>query len=345
MPAHRQSLHYDDIIFRLQKAGGASVYWRAVTSRVADSQAFNIYHTTGSKLSRLFPVLSNADLFHSSHFRIPLSYKTKSIATIYDFTYELGWLKTKGSAINIFQRKQAIKRADAIICISYHTKQDLLTVYPELKTHPHIYVVQLATSFSLAKDISANVSPRMATLAKAIANRYILFVGTRTNYKNFGAALQGFVGSPLPTLGYKLVCVGPAFSDAEQNTLEELGIQDKTFVLEYASDQELNYLYQNAFALLYPSFYEGFGVPLLEAMNCGCPTIAANTSSLPEVVGDAGILIDPKDPGTISTALERLLDPATREEHRQKGFVQAASFSWEKTAQKHIEIYKAVGSL
>ena len=104
-------------------------------------------------------------------------------------------------------------------------------------------------------------------------------------------------------------------------------------------------LYKNALALVYPSFYEGFGLPLLEAINCGCPTIAANTSSLPEVVGDAGILIDPKDAGTISTALEQLLDPATREEYRKQGFVQAASFSWEKTAQKHIEIYKAVGSV
>ena len=341
----RINLHFDDIIFQLQKAGGASVYWREVTSRVKDSKIFDIRHTAGSKLTRLLPVVSNATIFHSSHFRIPVSSKTKSVATVYDFTYELGWLKTAGSAINIFQRKQSVNRADAIICISHHTKFDLLTLYPQLRTHPHIYVVPLATSFNRTQLGDANISHRLATLAPVIENRFVLFVGTRTNYKNFDAALHGFTNSALPELDYKFVCSGSSFSDAEQSVLKKLGIQNKAFVIEYASDHELSYLYQNAFALLYPSFYEGFGLPLLEAMSCGCPAIAANTSSLPEVVGDAGILIDPSQPSTISTALDTLLDETTRENYVMKGLMQAASFSWDKTAQRHIEIYQALGNL
>lgn len=336
------SLHYDDIIFKLQKAGGASVYWREVTSRVWASNSFDIRHTKGSKLTRLLPVMSDADLFHSSHFRVPLSSRIKSIATVYDLTYELGWLKTAGSAINIFQRKQSVNRANAIICISHNTKLDLLNLYPELKTHNHVYVVPLATSFGLITPADVEVSERLADLVKAVENRYVLFVGTRTNYKNFDAALQGFVNSALPKLGYRLVCTGSAFSETEQMKLQKLGIQNKAFVIEYTSESELNYLYQNAFALLYPSFYEGFGLPLLEAMSCGCPTIAANTSSLPEVVGDAGIFIDPHEPSTISVALDTLLDETTRENQVMKGLVQAASFSWDKTAQRHVEIYKAL---
>lgn len=339
----RISLHIDDIIYQLQKVGGASVYWREVTSRISNSNIFKIQRTKGSKLTRLLPVMSNADVFHSSHFRLPLSYKTKSIATVYDLTYELGWLKTTGSAINIFQRKQSVNRADAIICISHNTKLDLLALYPKLKMHPHIYVVPLATSFDHINLVNVAVSKRLAILIKAIENRYVLFVGTRTNYKNFDAALQGFVNSALPKLGYRLVCTGSAFSATEQTALQKLGIEDKAFVVEFTSVSELNYLYQNAFALLYPSFYEGFGLPLLEAMSCGCPAIAANTSSLPEVTGDAGILIDPHDPSSISTALEILLDGPTREIYVKRGLAQAASFSWDKTAQRHIEIYQALG--
>ncbi len=340
MPINKVVLHYDDIIFQLQKAGGASVYWREVTSRVSASHSFNIIHTKGSRLTRLMPVLSNADVFHSSHFRIPFSRKTKSVATTYDLTYELGWLKTAGSTLNIFQREQSIRRADAIICISHNTKFDLLRLYPELKTNTHVYVVPLATSFSLTNPADVNVSKRIAVLAKTVQNRYVLFVGTRTNYKNFDAALQGFVNSALPKLGYRLVCTGSAFSETEQSVVKELGLQDKAFVVEYTSDGELNYLYQNAFALLYPSLYEGFGLPLLEAMSCGCPAIAANTSSLPEVVGDAGILIDPHDPNTITIALESLLDEAVRKDYIRKGLVQATNFDWDKTACQHMEIYK-----
>ena len=339
------TLHLDDIIYQLQKGGGASNYWREVTTRCTSNSIFNIRRTKGSKLTRFLPVPSTADLFHSSHFRIPLSTKTKHIATVYDFIYELGWLKTKGSALNIFQRKQSINRADAIICISQNTKKDLLALYPDLTTHPHIYAVPLGTSLRVNSIQNTAMSIRLTELIKLVQSRYILFVGTRTHYKNFSCALQGFAESSLPRSKYSFICTGPSFTEADHALVQKFGIQDKVFLLEFATTDELIGLYKNALALVYPSFYEGFGLPLLEAINCGCPTIAANTSSLPEVVGDAGILIDPKDAGTISTALEQLLDPATREEYRKQGFVQAASFSWEKTAQKHIEIYKAVGSV
>lgn len=173
-------------------------------------------------------------------------------------------------------------------------------------------------------------------------NRYILFVGNRGSYKNFNLALLGFAKSVLPQMGYSMVCTGSKFLEIEKKLINSLDLKHKVLVFERASHDELNYLYQNAFALVYPSSYEGFGLPPLEAMSCGCPVIASNTSSIPEVVGDAGILLNVQNISSISTALETLLNSEVRNKYITKGIARARLFSWERVAEKHIQIYHSL---
>lgn len=334
-------LHFDDIIYQLQQGGGASLYWREMTSRITADPEFSVVRTTGRQWHRILPVPSHAHVFHSSHFRIPFGRGVRVVETIYDLTYELGYLKTRGSALNIWERKQAAQRADAVICISQSTKRDLLNLYPDLNDKKLVQVIPLASSFS--DDPEPNMpTPRLANMMAQTRNRIVLYVGTRAHYKNFDAALSGFAESVLPAQCYSLVCTGPAFSDNERRDLERLSLQDKVISFERASASELKQIYQIALALVYPSRYEGFGLPVLESMSAGCPVIAANASCLPEVVGDAGILVHPDRPEEISRALETLLDDNTRQDFIRRGKRRAKLFSWDKVTEQHKAVYRSL---
>jgi len=335
-------LHFDDIIYQLQRGGGASTYWQEMTSRVAADPAFDVQRTAGSKWQRVLPVPTSASIFHSSHFRVPLSRKTLTVTTIYDLTYELGFIRTKGSALNIWERKQAAYRADAIICISKSTRHDLLMLYPDLTGKKPVYAIPLASSHNPSCDADAVLSPRLADVMHETGEKFVLYVGTRAYYKNFNAALLGFSKSRLPAEGYSLVCTGPALSAEEQLAIKRLAMKEKVISVERASSTEMNQLYQMALALVYPSHYEGFGLPILEAMANRCSVIAANTSCLPEVVGDAGILIDPDKPEEISMALETLMDASVRQNLIALGMKRAGQYSWDKTAEQHKSVYRSL---
>lgn len=335
------ALHLDDIIYQLQRAGGVSTYWREITSRVANHPSFRIKRTPGHQLTRFLPTFSAADVFHSSYYRVNVAPKPKSVVTVHDFLYELGYIKSFGKAINRQQIKFAILNADAVICVSNNTKKDLLSLYPSVSDRAQISVIYNGSSFCTNSGfVSSQVSSALTNLVEP--GKYVLFVGKRSGYKNFKNALLGFRESCLSKGEYSMFCVGSRFSDSENNDLEKLGLQQKVIAIGSVNNHELHHLYRNAFALVYPSLYEGFGLPPLEAMSCGCPVIASNSSSIPEVVGDAGILIDPKDAAAIAKALESLLDDRLRSGYIEKGLSQAKLFSWDKSAQKHIEIYQSL---
>jgi mannosyltransferase len=337
-------LHFDDIIYQLQKQGGISTYWKELASNISNSDDFKIIRTKGDKFTRYLPVYTNAQIFHSSYYRVAFGKGVKNVVTVHDLIYEYGYVQTLNAPINIWQMKIAINRADAIICVSENTKEDLLSLYPKLINHPHIYVIGHGASLKIDETLNLNPPDRLLDLGKTINERYILFVGRRLQYKNFQSAIVAFSKSSLPKLGFSMICVGSNFSDIENQLFKKLGVQPNVIALENVTNRELNYLYQNAFALVYPSLYEGFGLPPLEAMNCGCPVIASNTSSIPEVVGDAGILINPEDIEAMAAALEVLLDDNTRHKYIGRGLARAKLFTWERTAQKHIDIYQSLVS-
>ncbi len=335
------SLHLDNIIYQLQKAGGASIYWQEITSRISKDKQFITTITEGNKMSRIFPVFSTSEIFHSSHFRTTFPGKSKIVSTIYDLTYEKSLVESSflGTKLNIWERKQAIQRSDTIICISQNTKDEMLKIYP-FADAKKIEVIHLGCSFNRENIVEDRATERIFSLSKR-QQQFALYVGTRKTYKNFQSALIGFAESELPKNNFLLVCTGANFDEQEQILINKLGLQNSVLTVTYATQIEMSYLYQNAFVLLYTSIYEGFGLPPLEAMSSGSPVIAANISSMPEVIGDAGILLDDiKDYTSISDSLNQLLNEKIRNEYIQKGIKQSRQFTWDRCADRHMDVYR-----
>jgi glycosyltransferase involved in cell wall biosynthesis len=337
-------LHFDDIIYNIQKQGGISRYWQEMTSRVILSEKFCIIRDRNPKFFRYIPVPTSCQIFHSSYYRSPLGRKSKRVVTVHDFLYQHGLVKNPNSFLHIQQMSQSINTADAIICVSESTKRDLLFFFPHLKEFPSINIIPHGSSLSLPPDtINQELDGIDSNIQNILSKHYILVVcKKRAKHKNFESALLAFLNSSLVKLGFSMLCVGSQFSAKEIEHLTYLGLQNNVFALSNLSNFEMSYVYNNAFALVYPSLYEGFGIPPLEAMNLGCPVIASNTSSLPEVVGDAGILVDPRDINSISLALEELLDENVRKNYISKGFERSKLFAWDLTSKKHIELYESL---
>jgi glycosyltransferase involved in cell wall biosynthesis len=341
----RIKLHFDDIIYQLQRTGGVYSYWKKLTSNISSNDSFQIQRTKGQKITKFLPVYTYSRVFHSSYYRIAFGKNVKNVVTIHDFIDELGINKDKifNRKMHILQMKLAISYADAIICISENTKKNLLSLYPQYEKYSNLHVIGHGASFKFEESLNLCPPDRLKDIT--IGSRYVLFVGKRVEYKNFKSAVLGFSESGLAAMGFLLICVGSKFSESEIKLFSSLNLKNNVIAFLNATNEELNYLYQNAFALIYPSLYEGFGLPPLEALSCGCPVIASNTTSIPEVVGDAGILINPYDTGAIAFTLERLQFDEIRNNYITKGFARANLFSWEKVAEKYIEIYHSLANI
>jgi glycosyltransferase involved in cell wall biosynthesis len=229
-------------------------------------------------------------------------------------------------------KRQAVNASQAILCISENTRRDLLERYPHLEAKTK--VTYLATDL----DISM-VNQSISDLPK----QYILYVGGRNSYKNFGCLLQAFVSVVQTHRDLALCVVGSPFSPKEQAEIAALKLDDRIHHMGFVDDRRLATLYHHSLALVYPSLYEGFGIPPLEAMVCGTVAIAANCASIPEVVGDAGLLFDPKQPDELVDRLLWLLDhSAERDRLIAKGQQRASQFGWDKTAAETMAIYHSL---
>jgi len=180
-----------------------------------------------------------------------------------------------------------------------------------------------------------------------LPERYILFVGTLEPRKNVKALLQAFarIADEQPQDHLKLVIVGrPGWGSEDYGAMvEALGLQTAVQFTGFVDDEYLPDLYRGALLFVYPSLYEGFGLPVLEAMACGIPVITSNRSSLPEVAGDAALLVDPTQPEALAAAMSAVLhDDALRQALRAKGLARAAAFTWEVAAQQTVAVYRTV---
>ncbi|MGV3561022.1 glycosyltransferase family 4 protein [Larkinella arboricola] len=227
-------------------------------------------------------------------------------------------------------KKKVVNRATAIIAISENTKRDLVEYYnipPE-----RVRVIYLGSSVSVEQN-------RYKPLDKA---SYLLFVGNRGMYKNFLPFIQA-VAPLLRTHQVRLICAGGgAFSPQERAILQQLEL---TQLVEQQpiTDATLPALYGQALAFAFPSLYEGFGIPVLEAFACNCPCLLSNRSSLPEVAGSAALYFDPDNADSIYNAVERILtNPALRQQLAQQGREQLAHFSWEKTVRETLDLYQSL---
>jgi mannosyltransferase len=339
---------FDNIIFSLQNSGGISTYWYELISRMENNKNIEsiyvencrraksnilrkniiipdakIIHRKSGLINRIFPIsLVNKEsfIFHSSYYRTTNNKNAKKITTVHDFVSEK--IYRKKLSPSAIMRKIAILNSDHIIAISNNTKIDFLNFYPQIPEKKVSVIYNGVSSDYFVFNSKNYLEPD-----------YVLFVGSRANYKNFDFVVE--LISKFTAL--KLYIVGSDLTEFEKSKISKTLQPDRWKLFVNIDNQELNKLYNNAAALIYPSFYEGFGIPILEAMKAGCPVIALNRSSIPEVAGDAAFLIDKLDLSDFYDAIIFLL--GNKNYFLNKGLENTKRFSWDQTYNETFKLY------
>ena len=350
----------DNLVFAWQKSGGISVVWYELIKRMlkcsslTDRISFintigtnnNIFYNrlcipakliletknrAGFNMKRYLPiqVKYNAPfIFHSTYYRVCMNRKAINIITVHDFTYER-YAKGLKKAIHGLTKKFAIKKANYVICISENTKMDLI------KYNPSIDKDKILVIYNGASDDFFVINNELARYTKE-REQFLVFVGNRVHYKNFELACKVAAEAKI-----KLKIVGSKLTNEEQiNTQQILG--DNYEELGYITNDELNELYNAAFALIYPSSYEGFGLPIVEAQKSGCPVLALKNSSIEEIIGDKEQLIDSPSINHFIRQINKLKDNTYRQQIIKKGIKNAETYSWEKTFQEYLDLYNEI---
>jgi glycosyltransferase involved in cell wall biosynthesis len=276
---------------------------------------------------------SAKSIYHATYYdvknlRLAKSLGFKTVITVFDMISEI--YPERSPRLRYFPnlKKKSIHLADGVICISESTKSDLMRIYG--LDSKKIEVIHLASSFHLAS---------IDQLGSRRKNN-ILYVGNRAGYKNFSVLLTAFSESLLLRSDFTLVAFGGGdFDDNEKELISEFGLNDKVIHLS-GDDNVLRDLYMSSRVLVYPSLYEGFGLPLLEAMALGCPVITSNVSSMPEIGGDAVFYFDPSDVQALRDLLEQTLsNEKTLERATKMGLARSKEFSWQETTSQTFDFY------
>ena len=356
---------YDGWIFNRQKAGGINRYfaniidglpadcWPSITTthvpavnwpynprlKVLCSPLFRPHRLSRNLKQPYFNWISKGkyDIFHPSYYASLANQnwdkcKIPIVVTVYDMTHERFASEIDVDGKLGEEKRRAVFAAQAILCISQSTKRDLIEYYkvPEEKI----------TVTHLAAELDADLSHGSESVP---ARPYLLYVGSRAPYKNFDGLLQSLSHAATARDEIALCVVGPPFDAGENQKIADLGLTARIEHYGYADDAQLAKLYRCSLAFVYPSLYEGFGIPPLEAMQCGTPVVACNASSIPEVVGDAGLLFDPDKPDELTEILRAIVvDSIDRDALIQKGSEQAQQFTWEKTVAQTVEVYRTL---
>jgi glycosyltransferase involved in cell wall biosynthesis len=356
---------YDHQAFSMQKYGGVSRYFYEVIKGMGKKQGFEIhlpilmsanaylkdlntvryqrfeyilkgfnwlvayinrYHT----IRKLADCAISFDVFHPTYYDpyfLPYVSDKPFVLTIYDMIHEL-FPEYFPSSKTSRNKEKLAKEASLIIAISENTKKDIVKIF--------------GIDADKIKVIYLGVSPLpvVCDVNIPIPKDFLLFVGQRYEYKNF-LTLAESIREILIQRSLSLICFGGgSFTQKEMAKLRELDLSDSVISLS-GNDQMLAHLYRGAIAYVCPSRYEGFGIPVLEAMSCGCPVASSNVSSLPEVGGDAASYFSPGDKASITEAIERIVsDVGYRQELIERGLVQAGKFTWEKTVGQTGSVYE-----
>ncbi len=342
-------LFIDGIIYSLQKAGGISVYFSELLERFPRNIPYKLLLYSNSnkvlseykqqdvvkikrsripiKVGRYLDVFlpKECSVFHSSYYRLPVFFqrrRMKIITTVHDFTYEYH-MKGLSAKVHFWQKRRAIWASDVVVCISENTKRDLLHFIPEARDKD-IRVIYNGVSESF-----------VVTEKKLEKTKNIIFIGSRGGYKNFSV----LVSAMSVLREYNLIIVGGGSLNYDELGCLEDSCHGRYKHLSFVNNEKLNQLYNQAHCLVYPSLYEGFGIPAIEAMKAGCPVIAANASSLPEVCGDAAILLDNISDKNVANAVLSLENKDFNSLLVKKGLINSQRFSWDKTFQELSKVY------
>jgi len=293
------------------------------------------------RLPRLLK-LWNVNLYHATNMMMPLMGmgSIKRVVTIHDLIPLLfrdhAPRSKKNRLFPVYRwlMHNVARKADMIIAVSDHTRRDVEKHI--LNNHADPRCIQVIHEGVRPRYVPAQRKPR--------EHLEFLFVGRRDPYKNLTMLINSFHDVRKQGLRARLHIVGgddPRYPEARA-TADELGLNAHITWSGYVPEAELISAYQQADVFVLPSKYEGFGLPVLEAMACGTPVICSNASSLPEVAGDAAMLIDPARPATLTEAMARLVrEPALRADLTRRGLMRAATFTWEKTARETIAVYES----
>jgi glycosyltransferase involved in cell wall biosynthesis len=277
----------------------------------------------------------NPDIVHETYF-FPYRLgprRARRVLTIHDMIHEKFASSFPLADKTSRHKALAAERADHVICVSESTRRDAIEILglPPDKTS----VIYHGCDLMKVDGASAG------ELVLPTLEPFLLYVGNRGGYKNFLRMLEAYGASPQLKTGYKLICFGGgAFHADELKTMQTLGLDSGQVMQLGGNDQLLAKLYERASAFIYPSLYEGFGIPPLEAMSHDCPVVCSNTSSIPEVVGDAGEYFDPADTESIRAAIERVVESISHQQSLiAKGRARLECFSWDRCAAETLGVY------
>jgi len=273
----------------------------------------------------------NFNIYHPTYydtFFLNFIGNEKVVVTVYDMIHEKFKYLFPDNDKTTSNKRIVCQKSSKIIAISQSTKKDLIELFNIEESK--IEVIYLGNSMVLNKKFEVSCK---------LPEKYILFVGGRGGYKNFDKFIKG-VGSLLNN-NLSVVCVGGGkFTDEELFLFEKLNVSNKVLHFDFPDDDSLAYCYSQALMFVFPSLYEGFGIPILESFACGCPLVCSNTSSFPEVASDGAEYFDPYSVKSIYTSVKKVLDSNDlRELLIQNGTERLKYFSWEKTAIKTKNIY------
>ncbi|MCM0649690.1 glycosyltransferase family 4 protein [Clostridium swellfunianum] len=344
-------------LLRLDKENYYHIYWSG--NSYEEFQQLNSQIVMASKKhhrffeQNFFPEntkRNDIDIYHVPQNGIGLSENMpcKKIATIHDLIpYIMPETVGKGYLLKFLKEvPKVLDLSDALITVSEWSKQDILKFFPI--DPDKIFVTPLAADEKY-KPLDKEYCKSFLSKTYGINNPFILYIGGFSPRKNVKALITAFakIYKQLDA-DYNLVIVGATRDQGQylSKFSTNLEFASKIIFTGFAPEDHLPILYNGCEAFVYPSLYEGFGLPPLEAMNCGTPVITSNLTSIPEVVGDAGILINPYNEQELESSLVKLLnDSKLKEEYSMKGLERAKNFSWEKTALDTLEVYRKVYEL
>jgi len=352
----RMKIFIDNIVFHLQKRGGISVVWKEIISRLLNDKAFDTCFIEYGKPDNLFRKNIDIDnslivnkkqslisfkrylnpsiecdekfIFHSTYYRTCKNKNAINITTVHDFTYEYFFPFMKRT-IHKWQKYNAIQNSDFVVCVSENTKKDCLRFVKGLDEN------KCRVIYNGVSEEYFPIADKSTLKLPFEVNSYFVFVGDRSHYKNFQLAVEFLKHGKL-----NMVIVGNQLNDNELSMFNNMPADKKHVVMTGISNEELNKLYNGAFCLVYPSSYEGFGIPVVEAQRAGCPVIAFNNSSIPEIIGHKSFLMQEPDADEICMMAKKLENQKFRDEIIYCGLENSKRFTWDETYAKLVDLYK-----
>jgi glycosyltransferase involved in cell wall biosynthesis len=292
----------------------------------------------------------HSDVVHETYFQQQRASSDKSprVVTVFDMIAELDaqQLTTQPIDFKNTDKYKAVQRADHVICISEHTRQDLVRLFDVQKNK--LSVIHLGCDLPPKEPptdrASGSASDSVPALNPKPPRPFLLYVGLRAGYKNFAGMIKAIAASSMLMKDFDLIAFGGGdFTLVEQQIFNSLGFDPQQVRQESGTDQDLNLLYRRAAAFIYPSTYEGFGLPPLEAMAMQCPVVSSHTSSMPEVIGDAAEFFNPNDIDSIKVAIEQVVFSEERKQDLiRKGNQRVTQFAWSTCAEKTLSVYQAL---